>query len=76
MFILAICASRKRYFRNNDWTRSKVEEENKACNLGTHESPTRSNISPKKSCLPDSLTQTGDGKPVMGRRARGDKTNQ
>ena len=48
MFILAICASRERYFRNNGWTRSKVEKVNKACNLETHESPPRSNISHKK----------------------------
>ena len=57
MFILAICALRERYFRNNGWTRSKVEKENKDCNLETHESPAHSNISPKKLCLPNLLTQ-------------------
>ena len=42
-----LCLARA-VFRNNGWTRSKVEKENKVCNLETHESPTRSNISPKK----------------------------
>ena len=40
MFILAICASRERCFRNNGWTPSEVEKENKACSWETHESPT------------------------------------
>ena len=34
------------FFWNNGWTCSKVEKENKACNLDTHESPTRSTIDP------------------------------
>ena len=35
----------------------KKRKENKACNLEIQETPTRSNISTKKSYLPDSLTQ-------------------
>ena len=34
MFILAICALRERYFRNNDWTRSKVEKREQGLQLG------------------------------------------
>ena len=34
MFILAICASREQYFRNNDWTRSKVEKREQGLQLG------------------------------------------
>ena len=34
MFILAICASRERYFRNNGWTRSKVEKREQGLQLG------------------------------------------
>ena len=34
VFILAICASRERYFQNNGWTRSKVEKREQGLQLG------------------------------------------
>ena len=34
MFILAICASQERYFRNNGWTCSKVEKREQGLQLG------------------------------------------
>ena len=44
VFILAICASQEQYFRNNGWTHSKAEKENKVCNLETLKFPTQLNI--------------------------------
>ena len=37
VFILAICASRERYFRNNGWARSNVEKREQGLQLGNPE---------------------------------------